>query len=60
MSDSKDPKDPNGVQMVELVADLDAAYDWCAAHRGEYGAFVTCGARDPGLPGLAKRLSEMA
>ena len=58
--DAKDPNDPNGVQMVELVADLDAAYDWCAAHRGEYGAFVTCGARDPGLPGLAKRLSEMA
>ena len=45
--------------MVSLVADLDAAYDWCAAHRGEFGAFVTCGARDPGLPVLARRLSEM-
>ena len=41
------------------VADLDAAYDWCAAHKGDYAAFVTCGARDPGLPVLAKRLSEM-
>ena len=41
------------------VADLDAAYAWCAAHKGEYAAFVTCGARDPGLPALAKRLSEM-
>ena len=41
------------------VADLDAAYDWCAAHKDEYAAFVTCGARDPGLPALAKRLSEM-
>ena len=42
-----------------LVSDLDAAYAWCAAHRGEYAAFVTCGACDPGLPLLAKRLSEM-
>ena len=41
------------------VADLDAAYAWCAAHKGEFAAFVTCGARDPGLPALAKRLSEM-
>ena len=41
------------------VSDLDAAYAWCAAHKGEFGAFVTCGARDPGLPVLAKRLSEM-
>ena len=46
-------------QRIELVSDLDAAYDWCAAHRGDYAAFVTCGARDPGLPALAKRLSEM-
>ncbi len=41
------------------VADLDAAYAWCEAHKGGYAAFVTCGARDPGLPALAKRLSEM-
>ena len=41
------------------VADLDAAYAWCAAHKGAYAAFVTCGARDPGLPALAKRLSTM-
>ena len=46
-------------QRIELVSDLDAAYDWCAAHKGDYAAFVTCGARDPGLPVLAKRLSEM-
>ena len=45
-------------QTIE-IADLDAAYDWCKAHRGDYAAFVTCGARDPGLPVLAKRLSEM-
>ena len=48
-----------GEQRIELVSDLDAAYDWCAAHRGDFAAFVTCGARDPGLPVLAKRLSEM-
>ena len=48
-----------GEQRIELVPDLDAAYAWCAAHKGEYAAFVTCGARDPGLPALAKRLSEM-
>ena len=46
-------------QRIELVSDLDAAYAWCAAHKGDYAAFVTCGARDPGLPLLAKRLSEM-
>ena len=48
-----------GGQRIELVSDLDAAYDWCAAHKGDFAAFVTCGARDPGLPVLAKRLSEM-
>ena len=44
---------------ASLVADLDAAYDWCAAHKGDYAAFATCGARDPGLPVLAKRLSDL-
>ena len=41
------------------VADLDAAYEWCKAHRGDFAAFVTCGARDPGLPVLAKRLAAL-
>ena len=45
--------------LVELVSDLDAAYNWCTAHKDDFAAFVTCGARDPGLPVLAKRLSEM-
>ena len=44
---------------MTLISDLDAAYAWCAAHKGDYAAFVTCGARDPGLPVLARRLSEM-
>ncbi len=43
---------------AELVPDLDAAQAWCDAHRGDYAAFVTCGARDPGLPGLARRLAR--
>jgi len=42
-----------------FVSDLDAAYEWCAAHRGDFAAFVTCGARDPGLPGLARRLAAL-
>lgn len=46
-------------QRCVLVSDLNAAYEWCRTHKGEYTAFVTCGARDPGLPLLAKRLSEM-
>lgn len=45
---------------VELVADLDGAYRWIAAHRGEFAAYVTCGARDPGLPGLARRIADLA
>jgi len=44
---------------VDLVADLDAAHDWCAARRDHYAAFATCGARDPGLPALARRLNDM-
>ncbi|MBQ6137640.1 MAG: hypothetical protein IJI73_09755 [Kiritimatiellae bacterium] len=42
---------------AELVADLDAARDWIAAHRGGFAAFATCGARDPGLPALAASLA---
>ena len=47
------------VERCALVDDLDAAYEWCAAHKDDFGAFVTCGARDPGLPKLARRLSMM-
>ena len=42
----------------ELVADLDEAYGRCFEYRDACGAFVTCGARDPQLPALAKRLAE--
>ena len=49
----------DGAAPTELVADLDAAYTWCAAHSDNFYCFVTCGARDPGLPKLARRLAEM-
>lgn len=42
----------------ELVADLDAAFDCMSARRGDFEVFVTSGARDPGLPLLAKRLAS--
>ena len=48
-----------GEQRFVLAPDLDAAYEWCKAHRGDFAAFVTCGARDPGLPVLAKRLAAL-
>ena len=41
-----------------MVPDLDAAYAWIAEHRGSFAALATCGARDPGLPVLARRLAE--
>ncbi len=47
-----------GKVRVELLADLDEAFAWCTAHRDCAAAFVTCGARDPGLPVLARRLAE--
>ncbi len=42
----------------EQVADLDAAFEWMSAHRGEFAAYATAGARDPELPALARRLAE--
>ena len=44
---------------VSLLPDLDAAYEWCVAHHSDFAAFVTCGARDPGLPVLARRLAAL-
>ena len=44
---------------VSLVPDLDEAFGWMASHRNDFGAFATCGARDPGLPVLARRVSEI-
>jgi hypothetical protein len=44
---------------VELVDGLDAAYRWCTVYYTQFAAFVTCGARDPALPSLAKDLHEL-
>jgi hypothetical protein len=44
---------------VELVDGLQAAYQWCTIHYTQFAAFVTCGARDPALPSLAKDLHEL-
>lgn len=56
---SNDLLEEIGSNRVALVKDHGAAFDWCMVHSCEFGAFVTCGARDPGLPGLAKLLSEI-
>jgi len=40
-----------------LVASPDAALDWVAARYRGFSAFVTCGARDPDLPLLARRIA---
>ena len=44
------------VPQAECVADLDAAFEWVKAH--DYAAYITCGARDPELPKLAKRIAD--
>ena len=44
---------------VELADGLQAAYQWCTIHYTQFAAFVTCGARDPALPALAKDLHEL-
>ena len=43
---------------VRLVSDFDAAFKAALPLAGRVGCFVTCGARDPGLPRLAQRLAE--
>lgn len=44
---------------VVTVSSPDAAFEWIAANRGAFAAFVTCGARDPDLPALAHRIAEI-
>ncbi len=48
-----------GGRNVILVPSLDAAYDWICANRGGFAAIVTCGARDPELPTLARRIARI-
>lgn len=40
-----------------LVADLDDAFEKMSAARDSFATFAVCGARDPGLPVLARRLA---
>jgi len=47
------------VPRSEMVADLDQAYGWIAARKGDFEAFATCGARDPDLSALAERISRL-
>jgi len=44
---------------VEQVPDLGAAYGWIASHHADYAGFATCGARDPDLPQLARRIADL-
>lgn len=47
------------VKRCALVDGFDAACDWIARNAGSFEAFATCGARDPGLPGLAQRIAAL-
>ncbi len=44
---------------VDLVKDLDEAYENVKANINDFDVVVTAGARDPGLPDLAKRIGEL-
>lgn len=41
---------------IVSVANLDEAYDWIVANRTKFSAVATCGARDPNLPILARKI----
>ena len=43
--------------VVKLVSDLEEAEEYLRARADAFGAIVTAGARDPGLPVLARRLA---
>lgn len=55
-------RDVNAEDLARLVKgaitvkDHDEAFEWMASH--EFGAYVTCGARDPELPELARRIAN--
>ena len=44
-------------EKVVYVANLDEAYDWVVANRTKFSAIATCGARDPNLPILARKIA---
>ena len=46
------------VRRAELVASPEDAFERIASSISSFDAFVTAGARDPGLPGLARKISD--
>ena len=50
--------DASAAARVALAAGHDEALAWCAERAGRFGCFATCGARDPGLPLLARRIAD--
>ena len=50
--------DASAAARVALAAGPDEALAWCAERAGRFGCFATCGARDPGLPLLARRIAD--
>ena len=46
------------VPLSELVPDADSAVEWIASHGDGFAAFAVCGARDPDLPELARRIES--
>ena len=45
--------------LVLDIPSLDAAYAWIMPRINNFSAFVTCGARDPGLSELAQRIAKL-
>jgi UDP-N-acetylmuramate--alanine ligase len=43
---------------VFLARDFDEAEKWCHERKDSFGAFITCGARDPDIPAFARRLAQ--
>ena len=43
---------------VVEVSGLEDAYEWIYSNRSKFSAVVTCGARDPELPILARRIAD--
>ena len=42
-----------------LVADADSVVEWISSRRDLFSAFAVCGARDPDLPALARRIADI-
>ena len=40
------------------VGSFEEALEWISSRKGAYGGFAVCGARDPFLPDLARRIAN--